>query len=112
MAKIHAEVWLAAALLHEAGYPTFSPGRLVEEVERRFGDTRPGVKTHVHAHCVASAPKNTVVPHNYLIRTDVGEYRLYRPGDKVHPSRAGHRTRPDQADVPEEYWELWRRWAV
>jgi hypothetical protein len=108
--KIHAAVWLAAALLHEQGYPTFSPGRLREEVERRFGDTRPGVQTHVSAHCVANAPKNTTVEYSYLFRTDAGDLRLYRKGDPLHPSRSGSRTAPDQTDVPEEFWGVWRKW--
>lgn len=107
--KIHAEIWLAAALLHEQGYPTFSPSRLVEEVQRQFGDIRPGVKTHVHAHCVANAPKNTMVEYSYLFRTDRGELRLYRKGDPLHPSRTGYRTAPDQADIPEELRDLWRK---
>ncbi len=85
--KIHVEIWLAAALLHEAGHPTFSPGRLAEEVEHRFGDTRPGVVTHITAHCCASSPKNSAAVHNYLVRTDRGEYRLWRHGDPIHSSR-------------------------
>jgi hypothetical protein len=108
--KIHVEVWLAAALLHEAGYATFSPGRLVEEVERRFGDVRPGVTVHAHAHCVANAPKNTSGEYSYLFRVGTGELRLYRKGDPLHPSRSGSRTAPDQADVPEQYWDVWRKW--
>ena len=108
--KIHAAVWLAAALLHEQGYVAFSPSRLVQEVERQFGDVRPGVKTHVHAHCVANAPKNTMTEYSYLFRTDSGDLRLYRPGDLLHPSRSGVRTTPDQTDIPEEHWSTWRRW--
>lgn len=108
---IRVEVWLAAAMLHEAGHATFTPGRLVEEVERRFGDTRPGVMTHVSAHCVASARKNSSVVYSYLTRTEDGLYRLFRSGDPVHPSRSGIATYPEQADLPEAYWDLWRRWA-
>lgn len=108
--KIHAEVWLAAALLHDQGYAAFSPARLAEEVERRFGDVRPGVKTHVHAHCVANAPKNTMTEYSYLYRTDSGDLRLYRSGDELHPSRSGVRTAPDQTDVPVELWPVWRKW--
>ncbi len=107
--KIHVEVWLAAALLHEAGLPEFSGARLAKEVEQRFGDTRSGVTTHIHAHCVANAPKNTTVEYSYLYRTDSGHYRLLRPGDQLHPTRSGRRTAPDQADVPDAYWPLWRK---
>jgi hypothetical protein len=93
--KIHVEVWLAAVLLHEQGMATFSGARLAEEIERRFGDIRRGVQTHIHAHCVANAPKNTAVEYSYLFRTDAGEYRLFRTVDPLHPSRSGSRTAPD-----------------
>lgn len=106
---IHVEVWLTAALLHEEGHDTVAPGRLTEEVERRFGDVRPGVRRHVSAHSCASAPKNAPMVHNYLVRTAEGGYRLYQHGDEVHPSRVGARTCPRQEEVPEEYWDLWRR---
>jgi hypothetical protein len=109
--KIHAEVWLAAALLHEAGHVIFSSARLVEEVERRFGDVRPGVQAHASSHCVANAPKNTLTEYNYLFRTGTGDLRLYREGDPLHPTRGGGRTAPDQADVPEQYWDVWRKWS-
>lgn len=108
--KIHAAIWLAAALLHEQGQATFSPARLAEEVERRFGDVRPGVKTHIHAHCVANAPLNTTVEYNYLCRTEIGELRLFRRGDQLHPSRSSNRLTPDQSDVPAELWPVWRKW--
>lgn len=109
--KIHAEIWLAAALLHEQGRATFSPGQLIEEVARWFGDVRPGVTVHVHAHCVANAPKNTTVEYSYLFRVGASELRLYRKGDPLHPSRSGSRTAPDQVDVPEQFWEVWRKWS-
>ncbi|HYF78501.1 MAG TPA: hypothetical protein VD973_15290 [Symbiobacteriaceae bacterium] len=109
--KIHAEVWLAAALLHEEGHATFSSARLVEEVERRFDDVRPGVQMHASSHCVANAARNTVTEYCYLFRTGTGELRLYRKGDPLHPTRSGGRTAPDQADVPEPYWDVWRKWS-
>lgn len=104
------QVWLGAAMLHEAGHATFSASRLVEEVERRFGATSSTVTTHVNARCVASAPKNHGVAYSYLTRTPEG-FRLFRAGDPVHPSKSGSATYPQQTEVPEEHWELWRRWA-
>ncbi len=55
--KIHVEVYLAARALAKH-QDSFTPEELRREVERRFGDTRPGVQTHISAHCVANAPKN------------------------------------------------------
>jgi hypothetical protein len=108
---IHVEVWLTAALMHEEGHATFSPGQLTEEVARRFGDTRPGVRRHISAHVCASAPKNTGTVYNYLLRTSDGRYRLYQKGDPAHSSRVGVGTFPPQELVPEKYWDLWRRWS-
>lgn len=108
--KIHAEIWLAAALLHDGGLATFTPSRLIREVQERFSDTRPGVSVHIHAHCIANAPKNTTVEYSYLTRTERGELRLWRRGDPLHPTRSGRRTAPDQTDIPEQYWDVWRRW--
>lgn len=108
---IHVEVWLAAALMHEEGHSVFSPSRLCEEVERRFGDAASGVRRHVSAHACASAPKNSGTVYNYLFRTSEGDYRLFRRGDTTHPSREGFKTCPHQDEVPEEYWDIWRRWS-
>lgn len=108
--KIHVGVWLAAGLLHEQGHATFAARQLMEEIERRFGDRRPGVYTHVTAHCVANKRQNTATEYSYLFQTGSGEYRLYRQGDALDATRRGGRTAPDKADVPEQYWDVWRRW--
>jgi len=91
--------------------PDFSPSRLVREVERLFGDTRPGVMTHASARCIASARKNTGVAYNYLTRTGKATYRLWCPGDEMHPERINGRTHPDLSDIPAKYINLWKRWA-
>lgn len=111
MPKIRVEIWPAAATLHEAGVPTFAPSRLVDEVGQQFGGTRPGVMTHAAAHCVASARKNTGIAYNYLTMLDSATYRLWRPGDDIHPERLNGRTHPDLSDIPAKHIDLWRRWA-
>jgi len=108
--KIHVEVWLTAALLHEAGLATFSRSQLKEEIRRRFGDVRHGIDTHLSGHCVANTGNNTGTDYSYLFRTSPGQLRLYRRGDPLDLSRSGMRTAPDEADVPEEYRDIWRRW--
>ena len=42
--KIHVEVWLAGAVLHEAGLSTYSAAQLAAEISEKFQDSRPGVK--------------------------------------------------------------------
>jgi len=110
--KISVEVWLAAAALHEAGRPEFSGHALAAEVEKLFGDTRPGIITHIVAHCVANATLNTGTAYNYLSRPHSGTYRLWRPGDHLHPTRIGGRTHPHEVDIPPAYISLYRKWAL
>lgn len=100
MLTIHTEVFLAARLLSRRK-TTFTSQELRDKIEEEFGDTRPGVATHISAHCVANAPKNTFVAYNYLWRLDRGRYRLFDPRtDHPHPSRKGGRTTPDPGGVP------------
>jgi len=100
MLTIHTEVFLAARLLSRRK-TTFASQELRDKIEDEFGDTRPGVATHISAHCVANAPKNTFVAYNYLWRVDRGRYRLFDPRtDHPHPSRKGGRTTPDPGGVP------------
>lgn len=100
MLTIHTEVFLAARLLSRRK-TTFTSQELRDKIEEEFGDTRPGVATHIYAHCVANAPKNTGVAYNYLWRVDRGRYRLFDPRtDHPHPSRKGGRTTPDPGGVP------------
>lgn len=101
--KIHVEVFVASRLLGER-QNTFTPKELRREVEGLFGDARPGVSTHVSAHCVANAPKNAGTVHNYLWRLERGLLRVFDAArDMPHPSRshAGHI--PNRDDVPMQY---------
>ncbi|MBL7202064.1 MAG: hypothetical protein ISS56_18140 [Anaerolineae bacterium] len=105
--KIHVEIYLAAHMLERAK-GTFAPSELVDRVRKEFGDHRPGVKTHAHAHCVANAPLNTGYINNYLWRITDGVYRCFDPmQDTPHPDRIGGRHQPDWQDVPPEY-----RWLL
>ncbi len=108
----HVAVWLTAVMLHEEGKTSVGFMQLVDEVERRFGGDGSTVRTHVNARCCSSAPKSHGTVYNYLVRTSEGEYRVFRPGDEVHPTRLGARTYPRQELVPEEYRGVWQRWAV
>lgn len=104
--KIHVEVFLAAQILAR-NQGNFTPEALRKEVEQRFGDTRPGVRTHISAHCVANAPKNAAVVSNYLWRLPDGRLRPFNPAaDQPHPSREDARTQPDVRDIPVEYRHL------
>jgi hypothetical protein len=101
--KMHVEVFVASRLLGER-QGAFTPKALRREVQRLFGDTRAGVETHISAHCVANAPKNTGTVHNYLWRLEHGLLRVFDAArDVPHPSRtyAGHY--PLGEDVPMEY---------
>jgi len=104
--KIHVEVFLAAQMLgRDQG--TFTPEELRKEIERRFDDTRPGVRTHISAHCVANAPKNAAVVSNYLWRLPEGQLRPFdKAKDRPHPSREEARTSPDRRDIPVMYERL------
>lgn len=109
--RIHCEVWAAAARLHERGEAPFTRAALLHEVERLFGDVRPGVSAYVSADANASAKKAIAVVYNYLLTVDRGTYRLCRATDPVHPSRQGCPLFPQQGDVDEEHWPLWRKWS-
>ena len=97
--KIHVEVFVAAQLLGRS-QGTFMAEDLRREIEQRFGDTRPGVNTHVSAHCVANAPKNAATVYNYLWRLEQGRLRAFDPTtDQPHPTRANAAHVPRWGDV-------------
>lgn len=101
--KIHVEVFVASQLLG-GRQNTFTAKELRREIERLFGDTRPGVTTNVSAHCVANAPKNAGTVHNYLWRSEYGLLRVFDAArDMPHRSRshAGHI--PNWDEVPMQY---------
>jgi hypothetical protein len=106
MVKIHVEVFIAAQLLARR-QETFTTKELRREIEDRFGDTRPGVQTHVSAHCVANAPRNAPTVYNYLWRLEPGLVRPFEPDkDSPHPSRASAAAFPRIEDVPSKYMDL------
>jgi hypothetical protein len=103
------EVWIATALLHREGpeRADFAVEEIVERArrERLTESLRPGVYIHAQMHCVANRPPN---PGRYrmLFETRAGHRRLYCPGDAFDPRRAGSKTIPGQADIPEQYAAL------
>jgi hypothetical protein len=105
-AYIHVEVFIASRKLQQR-QATFSTSELANEVRALFGDTRPGVSTHISAHCVGNAPKNEGTASNYLWRVDQGHLRCFNPiTDKPHPDRINCRTHPDAKDMPVEFCGL------
>jgi hypothetical protein len=107
--KIHVEVFIASELLGRR-QETFSSEDLRREIERLFDDTRPGVNTHISAHCVGNAPRNAGTVYNYLFRIDDGVLRPFDPGqDRPHNTRAEARLQPDPRDIPRRYRYLLRQ---
>ena len=104
--KIHVEVFIASRLLSQR-QETFTPEELREEIRKQFGDTRPGVSTHISSHCVANAPRSAGTVYNYLWRIDQGRLRIFHPGrDVPHPSRTDAHVVPNREDVPLQYHDL------
>ena len=107
--KIHVEVFVVSHLLSR-NQGTFTTEDLRVEIRRLFGDTRPGVDTHIAAHCVANAPKNAGTVHNYLWRLDHNLFRVFdRARDVPHPSRIDADNLPHAEDVPVQYRHLFTR---
>jgi len=103
MPKIHIEVFVASRLLARR-QGTFTAEELRQEIERLFGDTRPGVNTHISAHCVANAPRNAPTVYNYLWRLDQGPSRVFDASrDRSHLSQLDAACFPRQKDVPLAY---------
>ena len=104
--KIHVEVFIASRMLSQR-QGSFTTEELRREVERLFGDTRPGVNAHISAHCVANAPRSAQTVYNYLWRIERGHLRTFDPvSDRPHPSRADAAFVPKAEDVPPEYRHL------
>ena len=103
MIKIHVEVFVASRLLGQR-QEAFTAEELRREIERLFSDMRPGVSTHISAHCVANAPRNAPAVYNYLWRLDHGNLRPFDSRiDRPHPSRADAACLPPVEDVPPQY---------
>lgn len=104
--KIHVEIFVASRILAN-NRPSFSTDDLLRFIEKEFGDTRSGVRTHATAVCIANAHLNHPTGYNYLWRTGHAELRLFRPGiDLPNPDRVRDRTQPRREDVPEKYQYL------
>jgi len=109
MIKVADEAWVATALLHRE-HPEradFSIAEILDraEVEKLTARPRPGLRVHVTTHCVAELPPS---PARYcmLHATGPGRRRLFRRGDPVHPQRAGGKSYPREAELPESYRSL------
>jgi hypothetical protein len=107
---IHTEVFIVSRLLAQQE-ETFTKNDLREEIERRFGDTRPGVDTHISSHCVANVRESAAHVYCYLWREGRGLYRVFDPDrDTPHPTRTDCTCMPEEGDIPEEYRYLVRGW--
>lgn len=106
MVKIHVEIFIAAQML-EKQQGTFSVEELKRFIKREFNDERPGVSTHISAHCVANAPLNTAYGYNYLWRLGANELRSFHAGRDAPVAERFHcASQPEVADVPAKYRHL------
>ena len=99
------EVWIAAALLHRE-HPEredFSVQEILDraKAENITGQLRPGLYTHVNAHCVANRPPSPARL-RMLYATGKKRRRLYRDGDAANPGR-GKKMTPEPDSMPEPY---------
>lgn len=107
--KIHVEVYIASRVLDQR-QGTFSPQEIEKFIQTEFKDFRSGVKTHISSECVANAPLNHMLGHNYLWRTEYGTLRAYRPGmDRPNKGREMSIDHPRREDMPETYLSLLAR---
>lgn len=108
--KVADEVWLATAALHleHPNQLDFSIGEIMAKVEKESATgkpLRPGVRVHVHLHCVANKAPN---PGRYrmLYESAPGRRRLFRPGDPCHPQRLTGKEVPTRDALPAQYRSL------
>lgn len=106
--RVADECWIALALLtreHGDG-KSFSSREILTRIreEHAHPELRPGVQAHIHQHNVANSRPSTARYRMFYRRPD-GTLRLYRPGDDVHPERAG-KTHPVRAELPPKYHSL------
>lgn len=107
--KIHVEVFIASRILGR-NQTSFSTEDLIRFIQKEFGDSRPGVTTHVSAVCIANAPLNHAIGYNYLWRLDHGNLRAFQPDvDIPKLERRNHQTQPEAKDVPEKYHYLLKK---
>ena len=102
--RVDEEAWVALALLHRE-HPervSFSAREILDRAQRESGQVpRPGVQAHIYLHNVANLPPNSA-RYRMFFRLDDGSYRLYRPGDYVHPARKG-KMAPERFELPQKY---------
>jgi len=105
--KIHVEVFVASRLL-EKRTSSFTRRQLIEEIERLFGDRRPGVSSYVRSsRCIANSRFASRYAFNYLWELPDGNLRCFNPQtDEPATGRLHHHVQPPIADVPEAYQDL------
>lgn len=104
--NIHVEVYIASQILGQR-QGTFTSQEIVNFIQTEFHDSRSGVNTHVSAECVANAPLNHALGHNYLWRTEHGIFRVFKPGiDRPSHGREKSIDHPKREDLPERYLYL------
>jgi len=106
--RVADECWIALASLHRA-HPdrsSFSASEILDrvKVEKVSPELRAGVQPHIYLHNVANLPPNSATYRMFYKRED-GTYRLFKPGDEVHPKRRG-KTCPERGELPTEYQPL------
>jgi len=99
---IHVEIWICASLLSREK-EVFVKKELNTYIYREFSDSRHGISTHISSVCVANKRSNHPKNYNYLISLGRGEYRTFKEGDPIHPSKINSRNRPDPEDIPDQY---------
>lgn len=101
------ECWVALARLHRE-HPdrsSFSAREILDRISKdAHSPVRPGIQAHIYLHNVANLAPNSA-RYRMFYRLADGSCRLFRPGDDFHPTRGG-KTKPDRADLPEEYHDL------
>jgi hypothetical protein len=102
------EVWVALAMLHQKHRQrtSFSAKEILDQVklERAYPDLRAGIQAHIYLHNVANVEPNSA-RYRMSFKFEDDTYRLYRPGDAVHPLRKG-KTAPRRNELPEKYHQL------
>src|SRR5579863_661243 len=105
--RVADEAWVALALLHREhpGRSSFTAGEIVSRAQHESSQPlRSGVQAHVYLHNVSNLPPNSARYRMFVCLND-DTYRLYRPGDPVHPARKG-KTAPQRSQLPEAYQAL------
>ena len=114
--KIADLAWLGLALL-QYEFPErlgFTPSEILARIKREgiVEPLPPGVAIHISSHGVASLSPN---PGRYRLFTRVppNRYRLFKPGDQVHPARTG-KTCPERGDMPGYEWliDWYQQWTA